>query len=254
MTANNTPGKRFTAERAFTILLFVGFCAYFIMAVGLAGFLLYNAFVGGMHDFEEVGLGAIIAVLGTGLTAFAAVYGAQRQALVARQVEILKRDTGTELARLSSDLTRDIEGMKAASAQSLQRLGVHLNSVVTAYRDLFGAAAVYFYALRSAGAAQTWDGGPLAKAQEGMIEATRQLIYVSQEMNDRWLHFWQDAEFIYWTALGKETDGVRRASIRTEMARKNPQKGGQAIDFQDLFAALEVAARSAIEKEMRVDV
>jgi hypothetical protein len=252
MTLDNSNDPRFTAERVFTILLFVGFCAYFVTAVGFASFLLYSAFVGGMGDFEKVGIGAIIAVLGTGLTAFAAVYGAHRQALVARQVEILKRDTGTELARLSADLTRDIEGMKTESAKSLQRLGVHLNSGVTAYRELFGAAAVYFYALRSAGAAQAWDGAPLAKAQEGMIEATRQLIYVSQEMNDRWLHFWQDAEFIYWTAL-VEDEAARRSSIRTEMARKNPQKDGQANDFRDLFAALEAAAKAAIANEISVD-
>jgi hypothetical protein len=185
------------------------------------------------------------------LTACAAIYTAHRQGLVAKQIESIKKNTGAELARLTADLTKEIEAMKSQSAESLQRLGVHLNSGVVAYRELFGAAAVYYYALRSAGADEKWNDAALPKAQEGMIEATRQLLYVSKEMNDRWFHFWQEAEFIYRTAIAEEDADLCRESLRTEMARKNPQKDGKTLDFIDVFAALESAAKSSIAREVR---
>lgn len=85
MPPDSTAIPKFTGERIFTVLFFVVLCAYIITAVGFAVYLAWRAYTVGIGDFEKAALGSIIAVIGTGLTACAALYTAHRQALVGKR-------------------------------------------------------------------------------------------------------------------------------------------------------------------------
>jgi hypothetical protein len=97
------------------------FLFYVSIAVAFAVYLISRACVMGINDFQNAALAALIAVIGTGLTACASVYAAIRQALASHEVEISKLQTGTQLAEFNANLTEQIEGLKAQSAQSLER-------------------------------------------------------------------------------------------------------------------------------------
>jgi len=90
------------------------------------------------------------------ISAGTALYTANRQARVSREVEAMRNQNGAELARLTASLdTRTI-----------------------AYRELFNAASFYYYALRSA-SQRSWDEHRLQQAETNMISATQHLLLQS---------------------------------------------------------------------------
>jgi hypothetical protein len=218
------------------VLIFLGLAAYIVVAVAFAIYFLMNAYLHPVGDFEKAAIGAVIAVIGTGLTAVSAVYTANRQALTAQRVQIL-----------SAKLTTQIEGLKAESAQSLERLKAFLDADKNAYRELSGAAATYFYSLRSV-ALDQWNDAILKAAEDGMVAATRYLIYVEQEMRDTWLRFWQEAQLIHRTARNEPDDKKRPDLIRDEIMKEVPIGGG-TLNFRDQYQLLEATARQAITRE-----
>lgn len=241
----NSPRRK---GRAMIAILFIGIILYLGTAVAFAAYLLYRAFSQGVGDFEKVAIGALIAVLGTGLTALAALYTANRQAAAAREVEFLRSEMSKDLAQIASKLNADLETLKAQAAQSLERLKAYLDAEKIAHRELCGAAAIYFYALRSA-ALGSWDDQLLKKAEAGMIEATRHLIYVGDKMRSDWLTFWQEAQHIYRTALAEPDEGNRTQLINTNISEK-VQDGSSRLDLRDRYDRLEGTARGAIKEEM----
>ena len=87
---------------------------------------------------------------------------------------------------LGARLTADLEAMKAQSNEALERLRAALDLTKTAYRELFGAATTYYYTLRELGSATAWDNEPQKKANTLMVEASRHLLYVSDDMRAMW--------------------------------------------------------------------
>jgi hypothetical protein len=237
---------RITGQRIASTLLFLGLLVYIGSAVAMAVYLLGRAYSAPLDDFGKVALAALIAIIGTSLTACASVYAANRQALAAQQVEVLKLQTGAQLAEFNSGLTAQIEDLKAQSAQALERLKMYLDAGKMAYRDLSGAAAVYFYTLRSV-ALGSWDGTALQRAESGMIDACRHLIYVDEAMRDAWLGFWQEAQYVYREALKEQQEGQRSAVIQKELAKK-VRGGGESLTFNDRYQRLEETAREAVKK------
>jgi hypothetical protein len=223
-------------QKSMGVLIFLGLAAYIVVAVAFAIYFLINAYLHPVGDFEKAAIGAVIAVIGTGLTAVSAVYTANRQALAAQRVQIL-----------SAKLTTQIEGLKAESAQSLERLKAFLDADKNAYRELSGSAATYFYSLRSV-AMDQWNDAILKAAEDGMVAATRYLIYVEQEMRDTWLRFWQEAQLIHRTARNEPDDKKRPDLIRDEIMKDVPTRGG-TLNFRDQYQLLEDTARRAITRE-----
>lgn len=234
MNSTNLPRRD---GRALTAVLVTGIILYIGVAVAFAAYLLTLAFFRGVGEFEKAAIGALIAVIGTGLTALGALYTANRQAAAAREVEILR-----------ARLTGDLDTVKAQSAESLERLKASLDAEKTAHRELYGAATIYFYALRSA-ALRSWDEAFLKKAESGMFEAARHLIYVSEQMRGDWFRFWQEADTIYRKALAEPDEAKRRQLLGTSITE--PIQDGQSLaDLRDLHSRLQETATRAIEKEM----
>jgi hypothetical protein len=234
-------------QKAMVVILFIGFAAYIAMAVGFAAYFLLNAFLYQVGDFEKASIGAFIAVVGTGLTALGAVYAANRQALAAHQVEILRGETSEKLAELTANLTQNLEVIKTQSARSLERLKMHLDAEKNAYRELSGAAATYFYSLRSI-AMNKWDEAALKAAEDGMIAATRHLIYVDQEMRDTWMAFWQEAQLIHRKGR-EETDNDKRPSIVEGQIMLKVSTADGKLDFRDQYLKVDDMARQAVARE-----
>ena len=46
-----------------------------------------------------------------------------------------------------------------------------------------------------------------------MVDAARHLLYVSPEMRDMWLNFWQEAQYIYREAMKEQDVGKRPAAL-----------------------------------------
>ncbi|MBC7926616.1 MAG: hypothetical protein H7039_13250 [Bryobacteraceae bacterium] len=235
-------------DRAMTIILMVGFSAYIAITVGFAAYVLFEKFWRGVNGTENIVLAALIAVIGTGLTALSAVYGANRQVLAAKEVELLRVKTGTELAEIGAKLTGEIETLKADSAQTLERLKMYLDAEKIAYRELYGAAATYFFALRST-ARNTWDDALLSRAETSMVEASRHLIYTTDHARNVWLAFWQEAQFIFRQGVNELDVHRRPAIIETEM-NKQVSDGGVRSNFRDRYADLEQTIREAIQSEV----
>lgn len=223
-------------QRSMSALIFLGLAAYIVVAVAFAVYFLVNAFFHPVGDFAKAAIGAVIAVVGTGLTAVSAVYTSNRQALAAQQVQIL-----------SAKLTGEIEALKAQSSRSLERLKAFLDADKNAYREISGAAATYFYSLRSV-AMDKWNDKLLATAEDGMVSATRHLIYVDQNMRDTWLRFWQEAQLIHRKAHQEPDDKKRPALILAEIMRDVPTPDG-TLNFRDQYKQVEDTARMAIARE-----
>jgi NADPH-dependent glutamate synthase beta subunit-like oxidoreductase len=115
-------------QESMNVVLFIGLLAYIAIAVAFAVYFLTHAYLYQVGDFEKAAIGALIAVVGTGLTAMAAIYTANRQALAAHQVEILRGETSRELADLTAKLTAELEVIKSHSARSLERLKTYLDA------------------------------------------------------------------------------------------------------------------------------
>ena len=219
-----------------TALIFLGLAAYIVVSVAFAVYFLVNAYLHPLGDFEKAAVGAVIAVVGTGLTAVSAIYIANRQALAAQQVQIL-----------SAKLTIQLEELKAQSSRSLERLKAFLDADKNAYREISGAAATYFYSLRSV-AMDKWDDKLLEVAEVGMVSATRYLIYVDQEMRDIWLRFWQEAQLIHRKARQEPDDKKRPVLILDEIMQDVPTPDG-TLNFRDQYKQVEDTARLAIARE-----
>jgi hypothetical protein len=234
-------------QKAMSALLFVGFISYITITVALSGFLLSNAYLFGAADFEKLAITALIAVIGTGLTALATVYSSNRQALAANQVELLKEKINTDLLNLTAKINRDLAVLKTISDRSLERLKMSLDAEKNAYREISGAAATYFYSLRSV-ALNTWDEGSLKIAEDGMVAATRHLIYVDDVMRNAWMDFWQNAQAIYRNARDEKVETKRPSIVEEGMNRKLSSDTGKH-DFRDQYGRVEQVARLAVARE-----
>jgi len=245
--------------------LLLGTCAvlYILLAAGCAVFLLWQAYraqaSGQLDDFNKVAIGALIAVIGTGLTAAAAIYSATRQSATAYQVAQyggaisehlarLKEKADEDLAVMKGKLDASLAGLKAASDESLTRLKVALDAGQTANLELFGTVTIYFYALRSS-ALGMWDGESLRAAETSMISATRHLIHVDEALRDQWFDFWQRAEYIHRTAAS-EPEAARRPAVMAKLiGEKAPTRSGEKLDLREQHDRLERAARLATKAE-----
>ena len=78
--------------------------AYMVVTVLFAGFLVRDAFFHYPSEFEKITISAVIAVVGTVLTALSSLYTANRQSAATQQVDTLR-------AKLNGDL----DTMKAQS-------------------------------------------------------------------------------------------------------------------------------------------
>jgi hypothetical protein len=229
---------------------------YVVLAAGCAFYLLLQAYHRppgtAFSDFEKLGLAALIAVVGTGFTAMAAIYGATRQATTAYQVQLLSSDTSrtlaqynaaisTKLTEMKNDSDTALAKLKTNSDEALARLKVGLDAAQLAYRELFGVATVYFYALRSAGQGQ-WSDDALKTAETGMISGTPHLLYVNANMRTWWYHFWQRAQAIRREAATKpETE---RPEIVATLIETKVDVDKSKINLRDLHHKLEEIARS----------
>ena len=227
------------------VVLLIGIICYIATAVAFAVYLLFRAYSEGVGEFEKVAIGALIAVIGTGLTALAAIYTAVRQAAAAREVELLRLETGKVLAQLTSDLNRDLQSLQAQSAQSLERLKAALDAGKIAYRELGGSAAVYFYALRSV-ALGTWDEQLLKTAEAAMVGTSQHLMFVSDVIRADWLNFWQEAQHIYRATL-EEPDEGKRPQFLGNAIKEQVRDGRSRLNLRDRYSRLEMTIRQAIE-------
>ncbi|UIY31470.1 hypothetical protein LZK73_30865 (plasmid) [Neorhizobium galegae] len=148
-----------------------------------------------LDQFSGVAIGALIAVVGTCLTALASLYTTNRQAEVTAFVEKARVNAQEDLTKLQEVITARLDKLRADSAADLERLKKTLDFQTTAHRELAGAAAMYFYALRSS-AIDTFNGDELERAETRMIETSRHLTYVADSFEDDWLAFWQAAQAI----------------------------------------------------------
>ena len=73
-------------------------------------------------DSEKLALGALVAVVGTGFTAMAAIYGATRQSATAYQVQLLSSDTSRILAQYNATITTRLAEMKNSADEALVKL------------------------------------------------------------------------------------------------------------------------------------
>lgn len=241
------------------ILLGVGAVLYTLLAAGCAVFLLWKAYSLPASvtpdEFTKLTIAALVAVVGTGLTGLAAVYGATVQSATAYQVAQYNGDISANLARMKETadaklalmkgtLDESLTKLKAASDESLTRLKVALDAGQTANRELFGAATIYFHALRSV-ALGKWDEDGLKAADTSMISATPQLLHVDQEMRNLWFDFWQRAQQIHRTA-GKEPNPEKRPALVSDLILQKVTTASGQVDLRELHGHLEDRARLAI--------
>lgn len=237
--------RNFGSGKVLSGFLLLGIVAYVVIAVGFAGYLLWQAYSHALTDFDKAAIGALIAIIGTGLTAAGALYTANRQAAAAHSVELLKLETGKDLAAFNSKLTSGLDTMKAQAAESLERLKVALDTGKVAHRELFGAATTYFYALRSA-AQGDWDVEALKKAEALMIETARHVIYVSDKMRNDWFFLWQIAQEISLAARAEPDLAKRAELIGKKMLEKIP---GPDLNLRELHHVLEETAKKAVASD-----
>lgn len=237
-----------------SVLLGVGAFLFVVLAISCAGFLLYQARqIGATAGFDAFAIGALVALMGTGLTGLTSIYSATLQANttarlgeytaeVAKQTTTIKDTTDRNLADLKANVDRSLAEFKKNADEALTRLKISLDASQVAHRELFGCATVYFHALR-AGAKGVWDSESLKNAQAAMVVVSRQLLHVEQEMRDQWFEFWQRAEDIFIEAM-KEPDPERRADIAHKAILK-PLEGPDDVklNFRQLHDRLEKTAQ-----------
>lgn len=242
-----------------------GLLLYVALTAGFSFYLLWMAFtlppVERMSDFIKLAIGALIAVIGTGITAVAAVFSATRQSATAFQVaayngEIasnlaaMKESADKKLVEVKAGIDQALANLKATSDESLAKLKVALDASQNANRELFGTASVYFYALRSIAVSDQWDAESLKSSETAMIAATKDLLNVSQDLRNQWFDFWQRAQDIYREASSPQLADDKRASRVKELMEKEIKFGSGKNDLRDLHAELEKTAKSAIEQSL----
>jgi hypothetical protein len=146
------------------VVLGAGAVLYTLLAAGCAVYLLWKAYSlptsVAPGNFTTLAVGALVAVVGTGLTGLAAVYSATRQSATAYQVAqysgdisanlaLMKQKADSDLAEMKGDIDKALTRLKSASDESLTRLKLALDAGQTANRELFGVATVYFHTLRT---------------------------------------------------------------------------------------------------------
>jgi hypothetical protein len=239
-------------------MLGFGAVLYILLAVGCAAYILWPAYSDPtkITAFGQVAIAALIAVIGTGLTGFAAVYGATRQSATAYQVAqyggtisenlaLMRKETDVELTLMKGKLDASLADLKAASDESLTRLKVALDAGQNANRELFGALAIYFHALRSA-AYGSWDTDNIKEAEGLMISATRHVIYVDKALRDQWFDFWQRAQDIHRIAA-KTPAGEKRREVLTELIGERVETNSGKLNLRELYDKWETTARQATE-------
>ncbi|MDM9624018.1 hypothetical protein [Rhizobium sp. S96] len=194
-----------------------------------------------LDQFSGLAIGALIAVVGTCLTALASLYTANRQAEVTTSVEEARAIAAADLAALQEVITARLDKFKADSAADLERLKKSLDFHTTAHRELGGSAAMYFYALRSA-AIGTFDEAELERAETLMVETSRHLTYVSDSFEDEWLAFWQVAQAIKREAKTLADPVQRSLSVARGMESKDHGK----MDLRDRYASLKEKAKREV--------
>jgi hypothetical protein len=232
---------------------------YTLLVAGCAGYLLWKAYSlpagTALDEFNKLAIAALIAVIGTGLTGFASVYGATRQSATAYQIAQYNGAISTNLAEMKEKSDRALAEMKAtvdeslanlkiASDESLARLKAALDAGQIAHRELYGAATIYFYAIRSI-ARGKWDDDSLKIAETSMISVMQHLIHVDGDVRNPWFDFWQRAHDIN-QSLRAEPDVKKRPKLAADLIGEKVQLDSGRLDFRELHNRLEQAARRAI--------
>jgi hypothetical protein len=229
-----SPTTRLGNVRIVAWITLVVMAAYMIAAVSFTVYLVQDALFKTPSDFEKAFIGAVIAVVGTSITALGAIYTTNRQADAAQQVAIL-----------NSQLTADLDVLKAQSQDALERLKVGLDLSKTACRELFGAGTTLFYTMSEMAMGRWWDDDSKKKADLLMIDAARHLLYVDDDMRRVWLGFWTQADFVYREAL-KTADVEARAKELEKLMIARPQTPtGEGESLRDWHLELERLAKAA---------
>jgi hypothetical protein len=253
-----------------------GLLLYVALTAGFSVYLLWMAFtlppVERLGDFIKLAIGALIAVIGTGITAVAAVYSATRQSATAFQVaayngEIaanlaamkesadsklfdMKESADNKLVAMKGGIDQALANLRANSDESLAKLKVALDASQNANRELFGTASIYFHALRSIAVSDQWDAESLKSSETLMIAATQNLLNVNQALRDQWFDFWQRAQDIYREAAAPQlADGMRAPRVKELMEKEVSFRSGR-YDLRGLHVELEKTAKSAIQQSL----
>jgi hypothetical protein len=80
-----------------------------------------------------------------------------------------------------------------------------------------------------------------------MIDATRHLLYVTPEMREMWLGFWQEAQFIYRKA-SEEPDVAKRSELLKKLIEEEIQVGQTRQNLRDRHHQLEETARVSAQQ------
>jgi hypothetical protein len=254
----------------------IGLLVYVVLTAGFAGYLLWMAFtlppVERMSDFIKLAIGALIAIIGTGITAVAAVFSATRQSATAFQVASYNGEIATILAAMKesadtrlfemkdsadkklievkSGIDQALANLKANSDESLAKLKVALDASQNANRELFGTASVYFYALRSIAVSDQWDVESLKSSETAMIAATKDLLNVREDLRNQWFDFWQRAQDIYREASSPQLADDERAPLVRKLLEKEIEFRSGKCDLHRLQGKMEETAKAAIEQSL----
>jgi hypothetical protein len=226
-------------DRVITSSLLLSISVFVWATLALAVYLLVHGLLHGLGDFEKIAIPALIAIVGTGMTATAGLYAVNRQAVVAKEVELLR-----------ANLAGDLDTLKTESADALERLKAFLDVGKTAYKELYGAASTYFYTLRSV-AQGSWNDDLLNKAEAGMVEAARHLIYVDDKMRDVWFAFWQEAQHIRRDAAAQKDEEKRSKILKDRILEPVPD-GRSKYTLRDRHFHVQEAARQGIAQNLPV--
>ncbi|RWE06365.1 MAG: hypothetical protein EOS23_31330 [Mesorhizobium sp.] len=231
------------------IVLGAGTILCILLAVGMSLYLLVLVYFPQLGaspaNFQKLTAAALVALVGAGLTAMAAIYSATRQSVTAVRVALLSSETSRQLAMDNAALSKELADIKKSADEALARLKVGLDARHVAYLELYGAATVYFHAIRS-GALLAWDANQVQAAETGMVAATRHLIHVADGMRNEWFDFWQRAQEIC-RAVYAEADPARRSEQVQALIAEKSQHGRSRLDFRQLHHRLENTAKSAVE-------
>lgn len=252
----------------------LGLIVYVLVTAGFAAYLLWMAYtlppVERMSDFVKLAIGALIAIIGTGITAVAAVYSATKQSATAFQVaayngEIaanlaamketadtrlfeMKDSADKKLVEVKSGIDQALANLKANSDESLAKLKVALDASQNANRELFGTVSVYYYALRSIAVSGQWDADSLKSCETAMIATAKLLLYVRQDIREMWYDFWQRAQEICREA-SQQADDKRAPLLRKLMEQETDFRSGKS-DLPGLQIKMEKTAKAAIEQSL----